>query len=110
MKNNFKSFVNFIIIFFCWFSISHSNDQFIFDVTEIEILKNGNQINGYKGGTVTTLDGDKIIAEEFLYNKIENILEAKGSVQFINKINQITIFSDKAIYFKNEEKVTTKGN
>ena len=110
MKNNFKSILYCIIIFFSLFSVSLSDEEFIFNVTEIEILENGNKVNGYKGGTVTTKDGDIILAEEFSYINITNIIEAICSVKFIYEINHLTIFSDKAIYLKNEEKVITKGN
>ena len=40
-----------------------------------EILKNGDQINGYKGGTATSEDGSTIAAVNFFYNKLTNILE-----------------------------------
>ena len=66
MKNKLKSL---ILIFFCFFLLCksvNSNEPFVFDVTEIEILENGNQINGYKGGTATSKDGSIINAENFL--------------------------------------------
>ena len=53
MKNKLKFYIH----FFCFFLLSKSlnaNEPFIFNVTEIEILENGNQINGYKGGTATS--------------------------------------------------------
>ena len=34
----------------------HANEPFEFNITEIEILQNGNQINGYKGGTAVSED------------------------------------------------------
>ena len=80
-------------------------EQFTFDVTEVEILNNGNQINGYKGGVATTVDGNKIIADTFLYNKIANILIATGNVKFIDEIENVIITSNAATYFKNEEKI-----
>jgi LPS-assembly protein len=110
MKNNIKYFLYCIVwclIFITW---PKAGEQFTFDVTEIQISNDGNQINGYKGGTVHTEDGDKIIADEFSYNKITNILEAVGSVKFTNKSNDTIIFSEKAIYLKNKEKIFTKGN
>ncbi len=110
MKNSLKSLIFIVVIFFSLCSVLLSNEQFIFNVTEIEISENGNQINGYKGGTVTTEEGDKIIAKEFSYDKIKNILEAEGTVKIVNKVNDLIIFTDRAIYFKNDEKVITKGN
>jgi len=110
MRNKFKSY---IIILFCFFLVSKSsnaNEPFIFNVTEIEILEDGNQINGYKGGTATSKDGSIITAENFFYNKLTNILETSGNVKYSDKIKNITITTNKAIYLKNEEKIFTKGN
>ena len=110
MRNKLKSI---IFIFFC-FSILcksvNSNEPFVFNVTEIEILENGNQINGYKGGTATSKDGSIITAENFFYNKLTNILEAIGNVKYLDISNDIIITSDKALYLKNDEKVYTTGN
>jgi LPS-assembly protein len=110
MKNRLKSF---ILIFFYFFLLSknvNSNEPFIFNVTEIEILENGNQINGYKGGTATSKDGSIITADKFFFNKLTNILEVTGNVKYLDISNDIIITSDKAIYLKNDEKVFTLGN
>ena len=110
MKNKIKSY---LFILFCFFLVSkniNANEPFIFDVTEIEILENGNQIYGYKGGTATSKDGSIINAENFSYNKLTNILETTGNVKYFDKIKNITVTSDKAIYLKNEEKIFTIGN
>ena len=110
MKNKLKSY---IIILFCFFLLSevaNTNEPFVFDVTEIEILDDGNQINGYKGGTATSEDGSVISAENFFYNKLTNILETSGDVRYLDKIKNIVITSDKAIYLKNKEKIFTIGN
>ncbi len=110
MKNNYKYllfvfFVNFLL----FFNVSAS-EQFNFDVTELEILENGNKIVGSKKGMVTTSDGILIKANNFIYYKLTNILEAKGSVQFVDKENNYKIFADEITYFKNKEIIKTKGN
>jgi lipopolysaccharide assembly outer membrane protein LptD (OstA) len=76
------------------------------------IIENGNQINGYKGGTATSEDGSTISAQNFFYNKLTNILETSGNVKYIDKEKNIIITADKAIYLKNDEKIytTTKVN
>ena len=80
MKNKFKNSLFFVLCFFLVFKNVNANEPFIFDVTEIEILENGNQINGYKGGNDTSEDGSIISAETFFYNKINNILETTYNV------------------------------
>ena len=112
MKNKFKRsrFIFILLCFFLVFKNVNANEPFIFDVTEIEILENGNQIYGYKGGTVSSEDGSTITAENFYYNKLTNILETTGNVKYLDKLKNIIITSDKAIYFKNQEKIYTIGN
>ena len=42
-----------------------ANEQFNFDVSEIEILDNGNKVIGSKRGKITTNDGVIISADKF---------------------------------------------
>ena len=110
MKNKSK---NLIIILFCFiflFKNLYANEPFVFDVTEMEILDNGNKINGYKGGTATSEDGSTISGKNFFYNKLTNILEINGSVKYSDEIKNIVITADKAIFFKNNEKIFATGN
>ena len=75
MKNKFLSF--FIILFVSKlfvFSVN-STEQFNFDVTEIEILENGDVIKGVKKGTISTTDGITITADNFIYEKLLNIVK-----------------------------------
>src|SRR5210317_767316 len=110
MKNKLRSFIIILFYFFLLSKSVNSNEPFILDVTEIEILENGNQINGYKGGTATSEDGTTITAEKFFFNKLTNILEVTGDVKYLDILNDIIITSDKAIYLKNDEKIYTTGN
>jgi LPS-assembly protein len=100
------------VIIFCLHTliVVKANETFIFNVTEIEILENGNQINGYKGGIATSEDGSKIIGENFFYNKLTNILEVIGNVKYLDGKKNLVITTDKAIYLKNKEKIYTSGN
>ena len=82
MKNNL--FYNHIlIIFFCFTFINlvQAQEQFSFDVTEIEITNNGNLYKGLKRGIINSNDGIIIEADKFIYNKETNILDAEGKVK-----------------------------
>ena len=72
-----KSKTLYILLFFLLSNFIHFNahsiDQFNFDVTEVEILNNGNIIKGLKKGTVKTNDGITITADTFVYDKLTNI-------------------------------------
>jgi len=110
MKNKLKIYTSILVCFFLITKSVNANEPFTFNVTEIEILEDGNQINGYKGGTATSEDGTIIFAKNFFYNKLTNILETSGNVKYLDKINNIVITADKAIYLKNDEKIFTIGN
>ena len=72
MKNKFLKIITiFVTLFLC--SVTYSQEQFNFDITEIEILDEGNIFKGIKRGTVTTNNGVIIESNEFEYNKILNI-------------------------------------
>ena len=92
MKNKF--FIILTIIFV--FNISTLNlaftQQFNFDITEVEILDNGNLFKGLKRGVVETDNGIKINANTFIYNKLTNILEAEGEVRIEDEFNNYLIF------------------
>ena len=92
MKNKF--FIKLNIIFF--FNILNLNlahsEQFNFNVTEIEILDNGNLFKGLKRGVIEANNGVTINANTFIYNKLTNILEAEGEVKIEDKLNNYIIF------------------
>ena len=81
----------------------YSTDQFNFDVTEIEIIEEGNKFIGKHRGKITTDNNVKIEADEFIYDKSLNTLKLKGNI-LIDDIDQdLKIFSQEAIYYKNQE-------
>ena len=109
MKNRLL-YIFLIIIFGNLFSINtYSAEVFNFDVTEAEIIDEGNTFIGKNGGTAITEDGTVIKANNFEYDKITNILIAIGNVEIDDKKENIIIYSQKITYFKNKEFVLTKG-
>ena len=108
MKNNiFK--ITLILIANLFIQNVCYSDQFNFDVTEIEITENGNKFIGKKRGLITTEDGIEIDANQFEYDKKLNILNAKGDVKISDNINNYIIYTDKIIYYKNDEKIFTQN-
>ena len=105
MKSKFlKSFFLSMWIFFSYCYVN-ANEAFTFNVAEIEILENGNKINGTNGGTVISKDGSTIDGKNFFYNKQTNILEINGDVKYSDNTKDIKITADKAIYDKNDDKI-----
>ena len=107
MLNKFKILI--LIIFVFQSNILLAQDQFDFDITEIEIKENGNKFFGLKRGTITTDSGIVIDADKFIYDKILNILDAEGDVKIFDKFNNYTIYTNKITYLKNDEIIFTKG-
>ena len=101
MKNNF--FNQIIIIFFALLiSNANSSDQFNFNVTEIEILDEGNIYKGLKRGIITTNDGIELEADEFEYNKALNISVQKLKKKIIyffipDQLNLLNIYNENNI-------------
>src|SRR6056300_613687 len=100
------------IIFLILFNLTYlrANEPFDFNVTEIEITNEGNFFKGLKRGTAKTNNGETIItADTFEYDKNTNILNAKGNVEIEDKIKEYKIKSSDITYFKNTEKIFSKG-
>ena len=102
------------ILFFLFFvancNLLLANEQFEFNVTEIEVTNEGNFFKGIKRGTANTNNNQTIItADTFEYNKITNILKAKGNVIIEDKIKNYVINSNYIIYNKEEEEIFSKG-
>ena len=87
----------------------YAADVFNFDVTEVEIIEEGNKFLGKNGGTATSNDGTVIKANNFEYDKLRNILIAIGDVEIDDKKENIIITSQKITYFKNREFIFSEG-
>ncbi|MDC1002528.1 organic solvent tolerance protein [Candidatus Pelagibacter sp.] len=88
---------------------TYAAEVFNFDVTEVEIIEEGNKFLGKKGGTATSDDGTVIKANNFEYDKLKNILIAIGNVEIDDKKENIIITSQKVTYFKNKEFIFSEG-
>ena len=109
MKNRILLIIIFCSLNFFLTGFSNAQDQFSFNVSEIEVLENGNKIIGSKRGEISTGDGIIIEANNFVYKKNENLLNANGKVIIKDKINNYKIFSEDITYQKNNQKIISKG-
>ena len=110
MKIKFLLFVLILLSQNFFFIHSNSTENFTFDVTEIEILENGNIVKGLKKGKVKSDNGIIIDSETFFYNKQFNEIKSFGNVKVKDLNKNIDIFSDELIYKKNEELIFTNKN
>jgi len=109
MKNNFYKLY---FVLFIFFVCSHANsaEQFNFNITEIEILDNGNKLKGTKRGEISSNNGIIINADEFVYDKKLNTLDATGNVVMKDNVNNFLIYTNRIQYFKNKNLILTEGN
>ena len=109
MKNKFI-----IVFLILTFNLSLLNftvaQEFNFNTTELQILKNGNILKAINGGEINTKNNEIVIrADNFEYNKLTTLLKAKGNVRLIDKIADIIIETNEIFYLKNKEEIYTKG-
>ena len=103
MKN--KSILSIFLAIFCLSLIGNVlSEEIYFETPEILAFENGNLLKALKGGKALTDTKVEIIADEFEYNKVTNILEATGNVKIDDQKNKIILYGKKVIYNKNEEK------
>ena len=108
MKNKFVTF--FLILLF---NLGNFNqvlaEEFIFEISDLDIIENGNIYKGNNRGTIRTDNQLELISNNFEYLKKINRLEANGDVKLFDLNNDITINAQQIFYFKNEEKILTLG-
>ena len=109
MKNKILSILLIFIMNYFFISVVNAQNQFDFNVSEIEILDNGNKIVGSNRGTISTNDGLIIEADNFIYKKNENNLNAFGKVIINDTKNDYQINTDNIFYEKNDDIIFTKG-
>jgi len=108
MKNKFITFFLVVVFTLCNFSRVLA-EEFIFEVTDLEITENGNIYKGNNRGTIRTDNQLKLISNNFEYLKKINRLEVNGDVQLFDLNNDITINAQQIFYLKNEGKIFTLG-
>ena len=108
MKNKFI-IIFLILIINISYPIYAIAEDFTFEVTDLEILENGNVYKSNNRGKILTDNQIEVISNSFKYLKKTNKLEAVGDVKFFDIKNNIIINAEKIIYLKNEEKIYTLG-
>ena len=75
------------------------------------------QITYFKNKELITAEGKssviseniELFADKLFYDKVDNIINAKNNVKIINSVEDYTIKSEEITYFKNDEKIFSKG-
>ncbi len=104
-----KIIIFFLIIFNLIIFKGHSNDQITFDVSELEILDDGNKIVGKNRGNIITQDGINIEADTFEFDKTKNILTAQGNIIVQDQLSNYNFYAENILYIINKEKIEIIG-
>ena len=110
MQNKFLSILLIFLINIILISPVVAENEFDFNITEIEVSNNGNKIIGKNRGDISTSNGVTISANSFEYDKTKNILNASGNVIIKDDLKNYKIFSENITYKKNEEVIFAKGS
>ena len=108
MKNKFIV-IFFLILLSSIVSKSILAEEFIFEVSTLEITDNGNVYKGKSRGKIKANTQLELISDNFEYYKKTNQLKTIGNVQLYDFTNNITINAETIFYFKDIEKIFTKG-
>ena len=108
MKNKFIV-IFFLILLNLTFSKSIVAEEFIFEVSTLEITDNGKIYKGKSRGKIVANTQLELLSDNFEYSKKNNQLRANGNVQLYDFKNDISINAETIFYFKDIEKISTKG-
>ena len=84
-------------------------EEFIFEISNIEITDNGNIYKGKNRGKIITDTQLELVSDNFEYIKKTNQLKAEGRVQLFDLMNNISISAETILYFKDKNKISSIG-
>ena len=108
MKNKFIITILLIFLNLCLSKFVIA-EEFIFKVPSLEITDNGNIYKSKNRGKIIANTQLELLSDNFEYFKKTNKLKANGNVQLYDLKNRITIDAETIFYFKDIEKISTKG-
>ena len=101
MKNKLITIIFTSIFFLNSLSLAYT-EEYIFNVTDLEILENGKIYKGNNRGKITTDTELELESDNFIYLKEINQLEVNGKVKILDIANATIINAEKVFYLKNE--------
>ena len=108
MKNKFVLAIILILLSLNLPKLAVAED-FIFEISALEISDNGNIFKGKSRGKIIDNSQLEILSDNFEYLKKKNQLKVNGNVNLYDLKNNITINAETIFYFKDEEKISTVG-
>ena len=84
-------------------------EEFIFEISNLEISDNGNIYKGKNRGKIKTNTQLELLSNNFEYLKKTNQLKTSGDVELYDFKNNISINAETIFYYKDKEKISTLG-
>ena len=84
-------------------------EEFIFEISNLEITDNGNTYKGKNRGKIMSNTEVELVSNNFEYLKKKNQLKVEGNVQVFDFKNNISINAETIFYFKNKNKISSIG-
>ena len=109
MKNNIIIVCIFILFFNINFEKVRASEEFVFESNSIEFFDTSKNIIAKNGVTVSSNDGLKISAFTANYDKKSNFLILEKDIIINDKLNDLSLKSEKIIYDKNNEIINSKN-
>ena len=104
-----KIFIIFFINIITFYDLALATKGIYFKAEEITSLKEKDLIIGKGNANVEIKDEIKISAEEFTYEKLNEIVTAKNKVEVYDYKNKIYILSDNIIYDNKKNNIISYG-
>ena len=108
MKNKFIISLFFILLGIFLTKVTVA-EEFIFEVSDIEITKNGNIYKGKNRGKIIANTQLELLSDNFEYFKKTNLLKTSGNVRLFDLKNNISINAETILYFKDKNKISSIG-
>ena len=83
--------------------------NYIIYADEISYFKDKEVISTNGNSKIVNDENQEILADKIEYNKLLNIINANGNVEIKDTEKDYALFGNEISYFKNEEKILTKG-
>ena len=100
MKNNNKTLLSYLIVFFIFLVQHLAADEFDITASKIKLFQESEKILAEGNVFIVGQDGITIEAESATYDKKESIIKAKNSVKITDPKTNDELTSDKIQYFK----------
>ena len=105
MKNNIKCIFYILMIIGLFISSKSISEEIKFEANSIELIDKDERIIAKKNVKIFNKK-ETIYADEMDYDKIKQIIKAKGNIIVENKDDKIKILSDQIDYDKKSEIIT----